>query len=550
MDMLKNDRERGSTLMLVLGVVLVMSVLIIPLTAVLRTSINQSVMAANSEKAGSHAESIARVYRKLLQEAAGSGLKQQDLRLLAQQLADHPLAMDGRVIRIRVLPDEPAPPDRIEIITESGSGPSKRQKKIIYHFSFSEGGGPGGAPGGDDDVFYLKKQVVVSPSTYNFYFKICDKPGVPDEDFFDNDYPPEKFAEDFLAYLDYFLQSVDLEPLTAPVPGISANAPNSRTYNNLSGTVNETVDAKGNIIFNSYLNTVTINGDVVAGGDITFNGIGTLVIKGDLIAGGNIDFKGWTGDLTVEGNIGAKNLTFAGGNNLTVGKWNTNTNQILDNSFSSIIVAETFKVTNTVQNIRVSGDFSAGNFNIGSMIGTLRVGGNMISGGNLDWHSTLSVGEIGGSLKVANNFNMQRVDNLRIGESLIVGNHLAFGNEIRDMLVGGSIVSLNNVTFHNNIAKINVSGDFLVKGTMEFKIAIKDWFQVGGMLAILNDLIFKNHLPYTEDLNRFGGFYVGGVMDALPWINQSKKPIFCIDHNPPEFGGGGSAIDFNTWISG
>lgn len=549
--------ERGSTLMLVLGVVLVVSVLVVPLTLTLNTSLNQSVHEGNYEKANAKSESIASVYRRLLQDAITDGLQSNDLRTFAEDLLKPPYLFEG-IERIEVLPPEPAVPNAIEITTASGEGPNKRLKTVVFHFRFQPASGNSGGnyegPGENStgDEFYHQYPAVVKPAKYKGYYKVCDSNIPPDpEEFVSDTYSEEKYEEEFNAYIAYYLNQMDtaaLKPKNQITPSIPAGSLESISYNNASGTIEHDLITSGNISFNNHTGNLTINGDLIAAGNITFNGIGTLVVRGDIIAGGNITFNNWSSNITIEGTVSAKNIHYGGGQSITIGKWNTNTNTILDDSFSSLIAEETFRLNGQVTHVRVSGDFSSGTFDYSNReIKQLRVGGSFLTGNDLAFASKFEVGLITGNMSVGKSFDMSSVGSLKIGQSLYIGEKLTFGNDITELEIGGSLFTSGNMEFKNFISKLQVAGDLIVNGDMDFK-DIRDRFQVGGLLAILGDLTFTNHLPYAEDINRFGGFYVGGTMDMPSWVNQNGRAIFCINHNPPPVGGSQSTIEFGNWI--
>jgi hypothetical protein len=543
--------------MLVLGIVLLLSVLVIPLTLTIRTGLGRAVADANMEKASAAAESIAKVYRRMLQAAVSEGLEADDLRELAKQLEEYPPDMGVDVVSVRVLPDEPALPNRLEIVTESGNGPSKRQRKFIYYFRFQppSGGGGGSGPGSGStgEEFYYKHGIVYYTPKYNGYFKVCDS-DADVSSLINTDYSNEQFLQEFNRYIGYYVGLMESEPLRprqAAVPEIPDGAPSDLNFGYIGNqTMNGDVAATGNITFTNYVDNLVIEGNLVAGGNIEFSGINHLHVKGDVIAGGNLNFNGWSGTVTIEGDVTADNIDYGGGNTITVGRWNGAANDFAAGSFTSLIAGQAFNLRGQVTHFRVSGDFSSGTFNSNNHeIKYLRVGGSFITGGDLAFTAKFERGQIDGFMSVGKDFDTSSVGSLIVGQSLIVGETLTFGNDITELDVGGSLVALGEIVFRNFIAKLVVTGDLLVNGDMGFK-DIRDRFQVGGLFAVLGDLTFENHLPYAEDINRFGGFYVGGTMDMPSWVNQNGNKIFCIAHNPPPVGGGGSGgatIEFGNW---
>ena len=156
-------------------------------------------------------------------------------------------------------------------------------------------------------------------------------------------------------------------------------------------------------------------------------------------------------------------------------------------------------------------------------------------------------GWIAGDMIIGQNLNLSATGSLDIGRHLYVGQVLTFGNRITDVKIGGTLFASGKIDFQNSVNKINVAGDFISNGDLEFDIQILDFFQVTGIMAVRGNVTFSNHVPTATDVNRFGGFYIGGSMTMPTWVNPNRDPIFCIAHNPPPVGGDESTIDFGNW---
>lgn len=564
-DRLKN--EKGGALILVLAALLVVSIMVIPLVALLNTGLMQAHTDAKYEQASETSESGVRILQKLLKLTADPSNTEADNRALVTSLTDQ---MESRNLLVSTeykLVPSTGEPGRIEVTSSCQIGTAVRKKTtplIILRFpKLTPGSGTGSEAGptqnsSGDEFYYTRGAVVNYPAGYDktFYnnvFKWCDTdPSKQAEVLVDNNYPADKYAREFTSYTGYYLgsyydekeaakpslvsviqpsASAGWELLVGKAGAVSNSVTQSQTlyYNSGAGiqypgpisiqgsnpTLNalsngSSVEASGSFTTGEWLGTLTFNGHVKVGGNVTFNKFNNLRIKGDLLSRGNVVFNqgNWSDDVTIDGDLVATgDIKFYGVKKVTVK--------------GNLIAGGTITFDNVQTALTIGGDLLAGSaITVPNSIDRTAVQGSMLAGGSIHFSGASSGLAVEGHLSAPIvQLNLSGSGLVSVGKWTAGGlpangdiHHLAahtlkLSSSTNPLRVTGS---LSAASFPDTLNPKNVwIGGSLIAGSALTVFQMDPWtikgdVSVGGLLTVTSTI---------------SSFYAGGSLFATGGIN-------------------------------
>lgn len=564
--------DRGGTLILVLGAIIVVTIMIAPLVMAMNTGHLQALTDANYEKANAKAESMAVVFQRLLLEDQDSMDSAEILKNWNNELQRQFSFCENGSMNINE--DSEGNPNEVAISCTEGTGQTARTSTVKFQLRFN--------PGGGELPFYQQHAVVTSyedderRDIYNDVFYAHGTPDLQPPGFLNNEYDPEKYEQEFAEYFNRFNNR--------PLPRVALAIPDkvkviSDTNNELELNpnsidniqLNESVKAgadikvdkfkklvvkgdllskKSILINNSKSNgnaEMIVEGDLIAADNITINGVAKLTVKGKVIAGGTIEIGNVQGHklenvYTVEGDMSAQNIYFntSSLSMVSIGKWG---------DVNSLIVGNILHFQD-MPILLVTGDISARSVPSRFNVPVLAAGGSFIVGSSIGidhmgWTIAKSL-SVGGDLQTTNNSLIA----LQVGESLYANGVISMGSNKASMLrIGGSMIASGDIFFPNNVYKPSIGKDILSDGRITFK-HIDESFHVGGYLMAKNNIDLK--FIKENDEFKFGGFYTGGKT-SFPgsFNNGSGDDAIAIEHTPlPDESRRGPKIGFGSWSSG
>ncbi|WP_127533137.1 autotransporter outer membrane beta-barrel domain-containing protein [Paenibacillus kobensis] len=488
--------QRGNTLILVLGFVMILGLLIIPLTGMLNNGLLHSATDGTTEAAFIQSESAAVVYKRLYAEAQAKGteMTEADARQLAAGITS--LGLYDR-LNVDVTPAS-GMPERIAFSSWSGAGQQERGQTVELQFAYNEQTGGGGlAP--KDDVFYRKHAVITDKRNYDYLFTYCGSER-PSEDFIGKNYDRAKYTTEFNEYMDRYTGSAfderfsrrpqPLAPLA--VPDTVTTIPNVKTkstpYTYKAGgpgvkydgdvEITETkkdspyiigtmttpgytgiaIQAAGNLSIASWNEGATINGKLVVGGSLAAPGSTSLTINGDTLIRGNMTI-GQMGLLIVKGNLIVNgNLAFTG----SVGRL------VVE---GDLIVGGNFSIAGHISELKVQGTFSSGKdmkFTTADLISA----GKWTASGLIDGNDRNSI-IAGGS------FNFTQINGLKTTGDWSMASSNSFG-KVSNVTLGGSFLSGSSAVFQSKVNEWFIPGDISVGGTLTVESVSN--LHIGGSL--------------------------------------------------------------------
>ncbi|WP_438434483.1 hypothetical protein [Gorillibacterium sp. sgz500922] len=432
--------QKGYTLLLVLGFVMLLVLLITPLAMSLNNGLLQAQTDGHSEEAFSEAESGASVYKRIFEEAArvegsrNSSLTDADARALAVNMNSLGLFPSMTVAPV----DQAGVLKSVEFASTSGEGPQKRGRVMALGFEqvTTTTTETVTIPGGD--TFYNKHGVVINQPRYNYVFTppaetlsydspsrctvdICNNyTGNYAQEF--NDYLKKYTGDSYPLNQNAMMRNWQNAPLLTPlaplaVPDQVLNLPNTiidpvNIYNRVSG-----------LKWGGNVNLVTQNASI-----------------GVLPSGNSMEVAG---SLTLPQNTAT---TFQGG-------------------------------------LQIGGDF------IVSGNGNLTINGSVLVKGNVKWTSQYKTIWIKGNLWVQGDINFAEADSLIVDGSIIAGGKITYSKKIPAISIGGSLTSKGAITFDDQVS-IKIAGDLIAAGDLSFPKTVEDGLDVNGAISAGGDILF------------------------------------------------------------
>lgn len=521
--------ERGNTLLLVFGFIIVLSLIAIPMLTLTSNGLLQSVAGANAERAYALSESGSAIYKRLFAEAAkDSALEESDLISLKDQLASLHI-----VDRIEI---ERAPDGKIaelEFATRRGEGARSREKVVTLAIASNgepSNGGIGENAGVTGEEFYFNHAVVTqkppvtgdAPNGYdqNKHIRAC--PADPNEKFYNNGYDEARYASEFAAYLNHFYsepfnkafqvapvsQFILNEPLLTELDNNAASG--AYVYKGTSGMNQAGVDYSGNINFADTWVAMSVAAmpdgvSIRAKGSLqaTNNYLEGVQFLGDVLLGKNLELGG------------ARSVGFGG--NLKV-----RGNAIFNNSLQNPLrIAGDFIVGGNasfreLNELVIEGDFIVGgNLDLVSISNKFEVKGDLIVYGNLNFNSTIGRGiQVSGDIIVGNKLYVNTpIADSSVGGSVLVAKDVQFTNPINSLVIQGDFYAGNNLIVQNVVVGLQIAGNVLIGGTANFSVEAEIKFLlVEGNFYVRNTLVFRNTITQPGGLKVNGSLVSGGPL--------------------------------------
>lgn len=558
--MKKLKSERGATLLLVMGLILILVLLMTPLLMNLNVGLLQTATDGHTEKAFDEAESAAAVYKRLfneavkVEEAKKSYLEESDAVALATNLNAARLFPN-----LQVTPLITTSKKAVEFASYSGAGQQKRGRAVQLGFEQIKTTTTENSNSTSEDVFYWKHGVVMNRPNYNYiYTNVGTSPNNKNYEFISNSYPSAKYTTEFNDYMKKYTgdsfntrlahwpvvtldQPLPSLPIPAEVMAINnVSTQKSKNFSsgdgiNWAGDVNLTTSSSevtinklsnGNAIETTGSVTLpawsksTFNGNVKVGQNFTARGNGgdrTLTINGNLMVRGNANFSDNYNAIYVKGNLLVNE-------DLTIG--DVYTEMVVE---GDLIVGKKINFSGKLVKLTVKGSISSGtsiSFNNG---GAIIVNGDLISGTNFYITSAFDYLQVKGAISArenitftnsigiisagnwSNEWSSQSNDGqaaylagTAVGndrKSIIAGNTLDFNNTITTLRVTGNISS-KILFIRNTMRNVRVNGSIITNGDLSIAESVTDW--------MINEHFYSNGtttLPTTQKLHIKGTFY-------------------------------------------
>ncbi|WP_171634098.1 DUF4838 domain-containing protein [Paenibacillus plantarum] len=308
------------------------------------------------------------------------------------------------------------------------------------------------------------------------------------------------FAADFSSYFNQQFNTQPL-PLDVVTPGSVIVGNKSISQNSNSMALPQQLYA-GTISISNVYGTMSIGDPTTVGTTVLYGGssctIGAtsnLTIYGDVVCNGPITFTGNITGLTIHGNvIAAGSITF----NSSVGSFTIDETMSAQGSI-------TFRGSNIAEGV-IGGDLIGQGISFNGLT-SLSVAGNVSS--TLDF------------MPSSGNYT-----NFLIGKSLYVTGKSQFST-FNKVVIQGSYYGKGNIDMHNQISSngLTVGKSMLSNGTIDFH-GIGAPVNIGNFLGALNQLNFNSNIS--------GNVRVGGITAGQINIYNNFAPanIF-INYNPP-----------------
>jgi predicted acyltransferase (DUF342 family) len=566
--------EKGGTLMLVFGFIVMISLVIAPLAMSTNIGLLQAKTNGNKEAAFTKAHSAMTVFARLYEESKTKGVL--NTKVQVEKLVAAVNAMSDLHADLTILKDNSNNPIAVLFTADEGYERLKRNNKVRFNLG-EIAPEPTATPMPTATPIVtptpliptppptpvtqkvLVKDNTTTPKKHNKLFAACyyEPPvgeSLPDK-YFNNSFTQAQFNSWFDSTADSYLNAATLaianeiaDPRLAKAAAQSNTTPSgalsiskSRAAVNHTGTVNiggsstqnitqavlinsdsngNALTATGNLDFTDIIQSeVKFAGNVKVGGNLRVRdttNTGSIVFGGDVYVRGDVDF-GYNGDIDsiiVEGD-----LIING--NLKM----SNTLQKLI-VHGDIVIGGTTSSTYPIHLWEVGGKMVAkGAVTLSNTVYAFKVAKNVIIGDKLSLNSTVqNYFNVGGSLLVKNDLTFNNtVYNVNINEHIIVGGKVQFTNTIeKEFIVGGSFVARGDITFANDTKQlIHIGKNMITKSNLSFNpYGIDGGLQIDGMLLVFQDANFQA-LEKDWHFNKMEGFYIGGVTTFYSNYSQS-----------------------------
>ncbi|WP_141506156.1 hypothetical protein [Paenibacillus luteus] len=545
--------EKGGTLMLVFGFIVMLSIVVAPLAMSTNIGLLQAKTNANSEKSFTEAHSgmtiFARMYEDMKKLDDANNTKANIERLVGVING-----MDGLNVRATILNNSSNQPIAVTFEANAGVANQVRVSKVKYKLlplhvatappvvvvpTPTPGPTPtptAPAPGTGNKV--LLKNSTTAQNNKLFaacYISPATGQALPLSHIL-NSFTDQQFQEWFGATADYYInqssstiagafQNVFTDSRFSQ-PAALASTVTSADVSKFqsgpaiinSGNVNISGSASTVINQNVIIDADSNGNSVVANGDLYFKDIvdAQIVFSGDVRVGGNLRFRELKSAKTISFN---KNVIVKG--NVVIGEGGVNETIVIE---GDLIVGGNVTVSNTLKDFIVKGDIIVnGDINYNSTVLRWHVNGGMavkgsikatngitsfdvkkdvaVQGGMLFLNPVSEQSQgvpgmfaIGGSLKVNGLLEFRNtVYGFVVGRDVIVNNHMIFYDVInRNFQVGGSMFIKGNLQLKNTVYDFNVKGNLVVEGSFTVESTLEQTFNITGSLVTKGDITFKN----------------------------------------------------------
>lgn len=485
-----SGNEKGSTLVLALFLVLLLSALSVPLLLSLGQGNVNNKKGERTEQAQYAAESGMAIVKRVMQEA----FYNENMELTADQVNDITSGVNKLPLMTGTV-ETNSSGNELKSTGKAGWGILNRTRFVLMSYEAQQGSSaPPGIFGTDVVSKYLldnKNKVFYDYQNLGFAQPYVD---------FDQEFRAafQTLMADQPEAADYFIPTGESPFCENPsLPnGVECDSNHNVKFkyiNNTDITVDTDVITKGNITFETS-RTVTINGDVIAGGKIEATGKElNLIVAGSIYANGAIQLNNRNSSIT--GNlVSYSQLTFGSeANAFSIGK--------------DVVSAGSLNIgMNTFSSIDIGGNVSSqGNIAIGTINRSLAIGGSVYSGGTLDI------------------------------------------NSIALLSIDGSVLSTGTITFKDEARNTTIKGALLTLGNLDFKRQLNK-LVVEKTVGCLGEMSIQG---LNGDHSRFGGAAIGSKFTVTQTMINNSHPKIVITYNPPLGGGEGERfLRFSNWSGG
>lgn len=280
-------------------------------------------------------------------------------------------------------------------------------------------------------------------------------------------------------------------------------------YNEM--TIGGSVQVQGNAAFNNNMEKLTVRGDLLSAGRLTFPRIGSMTVEGTISAQSDLTFGGYVAEFSV-------------------GRWQSGA--IVAGSPNGALVSGTQITMNGTGTMRVSGTMSAPIITFRGEVKVVNIGGSLITGSGISVTSEIVDWQIGEHLVVGGTIDLRSMRLLQVGKSIYTGERLVFADVKDGVTVGGSIIAKGDIQFTNTVSRVEVGKDMISYGSISFE-TISRTLRTEGFMMALQDIAFNNNM--TSSANRLGGFYAGNRTSFPNWYQWgSGKDAVCVQYKAPD----------------
>ncbi|MFD0586647.1 hypothetical protein ACFQZE_01430 [Paenibacillus sp. GCM10027627] len=553
--------EKGGTLMIVFGFIVMLAIVVTPIALSANTGLLQAKTNGNSEVAYTKAHSTMTVFGKLYKAMlANDGTANTEANIVA--LINEVSALNGVEADIVLIKNGQNKPVAVKFTGQAGAGNQNRSSQVEYKLQAlyvppvstppvatptptatpAPTATPTPTPAlADGNKVLLKNSTTVQNNKLfaACYLQPANGQALP-LDHIMNDFTPQQFNNWFNPTADSYLNQVPNAIAAAfPQPFLdarfayAASLPNQSTSAALQVKENRAaIIHQGPVTFTATASTVTVekNGDGYAakvGGDLQFTDIGTsmIVFKGKTEVGGNLSIKEvrdgksitFKDDLIVRGN-----MTLANGSTVDTivveGDLVVGGQLLVSNTLKKLIVKGDLLVAGNVTSANVVSQWQVdgtmivnGNVAISNTLHRFLIGRDVVVKGNMSFNNPLALGSgdgpgafsIGGSLKVFGTLDIvNSVNGFMVAGDVIVNKSITFQNHIKDgFQIGGSILVKENLQFTNTVDSLKVNGNVVALGKIQFDSTIENGIGIGGTMAANGDISFKNTIKPNSTLS-------------------------------------------------
>lgn len=540
--------EKGGTLMLVFGFIVMISIVIAPLAMSTSVGLLQAKTNANSEKSFTDAHSgmtvFARMYEDMKQIDETNNTLPNIERLVQIVNGMHQLNVQADIVN-----DSDNKPIAVVFKAGYGNGNQVRASELRYNLvplheptsppiivvptpTPTPTPTPGSTPSPTPPVPSTGNKVIMKNSNNttdnkdnknNKVFAACyilpaTGQALPTSHIL-NDYTDAQFKEWFAPTADYYInhssnvisnafQNVFSDKRFSEVAALVSKVTSIELSKSESGSaiINaENVNIGGTsstIITKDIVIDSDSNGNsVVANGDLYFKDIikAEILFKGDVRVGGNLRFR----ELAADKSITFKQDVLVKGN-VVIGDTGTNGTIVID---GDLIVNGNLVVNNTLTNFFVKGD--------------------IIVNGDIEYKSTVLRWHVDGGMVVKGSINATNgITSFDVKKDIVVQGGMLFTNpvaESRDGVtglfsIGGALKVKGILQIKNTIYSFVVAGDVIANHNLIINDVIKKNFQVGGSIYIKGNMLLANTV---FDFNVLGNVIVEGDFTVNSTIEKA-----------------------------
>ncbi|WP_165279952.1 hypothetical protein [Paenibacillus protaetiae] len=564
--------ENGSTLLMVLGFIVVLSLLAVPLLANSNIGLLQAKTNGNAEIAFTNARSAMQIFEQVYDDLKANQLNTaENIALLTAEIER--MHEELHIERVWLMPSE-ADPEAVMFRAKAGAANQERESTLVFPLKAavkpdlptpepSPGPDPTPEPSPGPDptpeptespqgppeiatnATVIQSYYPESKMKFDSLFCACGSGKIT----VDHSYNKDSFRQAFGSYVDYYLNDV-LEAQTSQKLGELAGLPGTglrlaKEVNPAAGIwpAGTTISADGNVSLGNGTKAVQTPGSLEAGGNLTSAAGTTLNISGDLKVQGNVTLGtgGSEGDITVHGDmlVGGDLLIKNSFGTLTVdGNMIVDGNIIFENTVKGVAVGGDLDamhdiiLKNTVTNgIGVGGSLNVkGNMDVQSTPKFIKTGRSLTVGGNLLFRNSINDGiyvqsgdlTVGGKLTISNTIN-----HLVVQGSLLVNGSLTSAITVSELSVANNVITGGDLTFGNRVTAINIGGSLVSGGSLTNDSGI-DAIKIGHDLVVNGNFTMNNNINKELKLNGIWMIYGDAAFKAVPYdpSSQADKAVY------------------------